>query len=223
MKNIIIIISFIIIIGGLWFFFDKRSDVARDVSGVEQKQEEVVVAKEEKTEEAPQKTDMETTKGQNPVAVLKTNMGDISIEIFMDTMPLTAGNFLKLAGQDFYDGVKFHRVISGFMIQGGDPNSKGENTASYGTGGPGYTIKDEFVPGNANERGTISMANAGPNTGGSQFFINLVPNTFLNGKHPVFGKVVKGMDVVDKIAAVKTNERDLPLAPVIIQDVEITK
>lgn len=221
-SSIIIVVSCITIIGGLWFFFDQRGGIAQDVSEVKEKQEEIaVVAEKEKIPQEPEKTNMEVAQGQNPVVVLTTNMGDITIEMFMDTMPLTAGNFLKLARQDFYDDVKFHRVISGFMIQGGDPNSKGENTATYGTGGPGYTIKDEFAAENANARGTISMANAGPNTGGSQFFINLVSNDSLNQKHPVFGKVIAGMDVVDKIAAVKTNERDLPVTPVIIKDVTI--
>jgi len=123
-------------------------------------------------------------------------------------MPITSGNFEALVNKGFYDGLTFHRVIDGFMIQGGDP--KGD-----GTGGPGYTIKDEFVN-NKNDRGTISMANAGPNTGGSQFFINLVNNNFLDTKHPAFGKVVEGMDVVDKIAKVKTDANDKPVTPVII-------
>ena len=103
---------------------------------------------------------------------LKTNMGDIDIKMYED-MPITAGNFVKLVKEGFYDGLTFHRVIADFMIQGGCPNGNG-------TGGPGYTIKDEFVKGHSNKRGTISMANAGPNTGGSQFFINLVDNGYLD-------------------------------------------
>ncbi|MBO7205339.1 MAG: peptidylprolyl isomerase [Candidatus Methanomethylophilaceae archaeon] len=103
---------------------------------------------------------------------LKTNMGDIDIKMY-DDMPITAGNFVKLVKEGFYDGLTFHRVIADFMIQGGCPNGTG-------TGGPGYTIKDEFVKGHSNKRGTISMANAGPNTGGSQFFINLVDNNYLD-------------------------------------------
>jgi peptidylprolyl isomerase len=128
---------------------------------------------------------------------LETNKGNITIALD-PAMPVTAGNFETLAQNGFYDGVIFHRVINGFMIQGGDP-------AGTGRGGPGYTIKDEFTANNRNDRGTISMANAGPNTGGSQFFINLVNNNFLDTKHPVFGKVVEGMDVVDTIAKVQTN------------------
>ena len=139
---------------------------------------------------------------------LETNYGDIIITLY-DDMPITAGNFKKLVEQEFYNGVIFHRVINGFMIQGGDPQGTG-------MGGPGYTIEDEFTHegGNKNNRGTLSMANAGPNTGGSQFFINLVNNTFLNTKHPVFGEVTQGMDIVDKIAKVRTDVQDKPLEEV---------
>ena len=138
--------------------------------------------------------------------LLETNMGNITIELRSD-MPITAGNFKKLVASGFYDGIIFHRVISGFMIQGGDPTGTG-------AGGPGYKIKDEFTSTNRNDRGTISMANAGPDTGGSQFFINLVDNNFLDGKHPAFGRVVAGMDVVDKIAVVPTDASDRPATEV---------
>jgi len=139
---------------------------------------------------------------------LETNLGTIAIALAPD-MPITAGNFETLVQKGYYNGVIFHRVISGFMIQGGDPTGTGR-------GGPGYAIKDEFSPGNKNDRGTISMANAGPNTGGSQFFINLIDNNFLDGKHPVFGKVVEGMDVVDKIGKTKTGHGDRPTKDVVI-------
>ena len=141
---------------------------------------------------------------------LETNHGKIIIQLYED-MPITAGNFEKLVGSGFYDGVIFHRIIDGFMIQGGDPTGTG-------MGGPGYVIKDEFthVGGNNNKRGTISMANSGPNSGGSQFFINLVNNNFLDSKHPAFGEVIEGMDVIDKIANVKTDGNDKPLEPVTI-------
>jgi peptidylprolyl isomerase len=140
--------------------------------------------------------------------LLKTNYGDITIALY-DDMPITAGNFKKLVEEGFYDGVIFHRVIPEFMIQGGDPQGTG-------MGGPGYNIKDEFTHkgGNNNKRGTISMANAGPNTGGSQFFINLVNNNFLDSKHPAFGEVVSGMDVVDKIGATQTDYNDRPIKEV---------
>ncbi|HJX49907.1 MAG TPA: peptidylprolyl isomerase [Candidatus Nanoarchaeia archaeon] len=137
--------------------------------------------------------------------LLETNMGDITIELYSD-MPITAGNFKKLVEQGFYDGIIFHRVINGFMIQGGDPTGTG-------SGGPGYKIKDEFTYSDLDEnnRGTISMANAGPNTGGSQFFINLVDNNYLDSKHPVFGEVIEGMDIVDSIAEVETDSQNRPI------------
>jgi peptidylprolyl isomerase len=152
--------------------------------------------------------------------LLQTTEGDIVIELYSD-MPITAGNFEKLVREGFYDEIIFHRVISNFMIQGGDPTGTG-------IGGPGYQIKDEFVKGNSNLRGTISMANSGPNTGGSQFFINLVDNTYLDwdkepltSKHPVFGKVIKGMDVVDKIGKVQTDSNARPLKEIKIIRAEI--
>jgi peptidylprolyl isomerase len=167
----------------------------------------------------------EITNTMNPIAVLETNLGTIEIELFKDVMPITAGNFEKLVSEGFYNGIKFHRVINGFMIQGGDPNTKTDNVLTYGTGGPGYAIADERIKGDllTNTRGTISMANSGPNSGGSQFFINLANNTNLDfdkeplsSAHPVFGRVVKGMDVVDAIANTPVNQRDLPLTDVVI-------
>ena len=154
---------------------------------------------------------------ENTKVKLETNQGDIVIELYSD-MPVTAGNFEKLVKEGFYDGIIFHRIIPNFMIQGGDPTGTG-------MGGPGYKIQDEFVPGHSNTRGTLSMANAGPNSGGSQFFINLVDNSFLDydkepaqSKHPVFGEVTEGMDIIDKIAAVETGAQDKPL-----EDVKIIK
>jgi peptidylprolyl isomerase len=145
--------------------------------------------------------------------LLKTSMGDITIQLY-DDMPKTAGNFRDLVEKGFYNGVIFHRVIDGFMIQGGDPTGKG-------SGGPGYTIDDEFAESNRNFRGTISMANAGPNTGGSQFFINLVDNNYLDKAHPVFGKVVEGMDVVEAMGKVKTGPGDRPVKEVKIESAKV--
>ena len=146
---------------------------------------------------------------------LETSKGNVSIELFEKEMPVTAGNFRKLVESGFYDGVIFHRIIPNFMIQGGDPTGTG-------MGGPGYTIKDEFTKSNRNDRGTISMANAGPNTGGSQFFINVVDNNYLDSKHPVFGKVVAGMEVVDAISKVQRNRSDKPLQDVVIRKASIS-
>tara|TARA_B100000745_G_scaffold251865_1_gene174029 strand:- start:941 stop:1666 length:726 start_codon:yes stop_codon:yes gene_type:complete len=176
--------------------------------------------------------DMATTNDMNPVAVFTTNKGVFEIELFADQMPITTGNFIKLAEEGFYDGIKFHRILDGFMIQGGDPNTKTDNTATYGQGGPGYTIQDEFVKAEnlSNVRGSISMANTGqPNSGGSQFFINTVDNLGLDfdndlqpmSKHPVFGKVTAGMDVVDTISAVAVQPGGLPVEPVVIESLTI--
>ena len=143
---------------------------------------------------------------------LETNKGDIDIELY-DEMPVTAGNFKSLVEKGTYDGVIFHRVIDGFMIQGGDPSGTGMGDPSI------PNIQDEFTNSklDKNYRGTISMANAGPNTGSSQFFINLEDNNFLDGKHPVFGRVVNKMDVVDVIAKVQTREQDKPVEDVVIK------
>ena len=176
--------------------------------------------------------EVDMSNGNNPVAVLETNMGTIEIELFDDSMPITAGNFAKLVDEGYYDGIKFHRVIDGFMIQGGDPITKTDEVLRYGTGGPGYSIPDEHIEGEllTNTRGTISMANSGPNSGGSQFFINLVDNVNLDfnkpplqSKHPVFGRVVEGMDVVDAIGSVETNPANLPLEDVVIEKATIRR
>jgi len=139
----------------------------------------------------------------------ETNHGDIVIELY-DDMPITTGNFIKLTEEGIYDGVIFHRIIDSFMVQGGDPTGTGFGDPSI------PNIQDEFTHegGNKNDRGTISMANSGPNTGSSQFFINLANNNFLDSKHPAFGKVIEGMDIVDKIAKVETDSADKPLEDV---------
>lgn len=155
---------------------------------------------------------METTK-----VTLTTTKGDIVLDLYTEQVPTTAGNFIKLAQDGFYDGVRFHRVIEGFMIQSGDPLSKDDSLqAQWGTGGPGYQFEDEFVEGLSNVPGTISMANAGPGTNGSQFFINTAANTFLDGKHSVFGAVVEGMDVVSAIETTETLPGDRPVEPITI-------
>jgi cyclophilin family peptidyl-prolyl cis-trans isomerase len=160
----------------------------------------------------------------NPTAVLETSLGNITVELFTDVMPITAGNFIELAKSGFYDGLHFHRVIKNFMLQFGCPHSKDPNSPRAGTGnGPKGTIQDEH-PANAklsNEPGTLSMANTGrPNSGSCQFFINTVHNAYLDwftpgpSKHPVFGKVISGMDVVKKIENTPTDPRDRPTSPV---------
>jgi peptidylprolyl isomerase len=155
-------------------------------------------------------------------ATLQTNKGDIMIDFFEKETPETVANFIKLAKAGFYDGVKFHRVIKGFMIQGGDPLTKDDTRMSaWGTGGPGYKFDDEITTTNSNHTGTISMANAGRNTNGSQFFINLGNNDFLNSKHTVFGHVTSGMEVVKSIEATPTAAGDRPLEHVVINSVVV--
>jgi cyclophilin family peptidyl-prolyl cis-trans isomerase len=155
-------------------------------------------------------------------ATLKTSKGDIVIKLLDQDAPNTVANFAKLAKEGFYDGTKFHRVIKDFMIQGGDPQTREDALMNrWGTGGPGYTFADEIHANNKNARGTVAMANAGPNTNGSQFFINTADNNFLDGKHTVFGTVVSGMETVESIEAADTNEMDRPLEPMAIQSVVI--
>jgi cyclophilin family peptidyl-prolyl cis-trans isomerase len=151
----------------------------------------------------------------NPTVRLKTTLGDMDLEIFQDKAPKTSKNFLDLVGKGFYTNLLFHRVIPGFMIQGGCP--KGD-----GTGGPGYQIPDEFHPELKHTGpGILSMANAGPNTGGSQFFITLAATKWLDGKHAIFGKVVGGQEIVEKIAGVARDRNDKPRTPIVIQSATV--
>jgi cyclophilin family peptidyl-prolyl cis-trans isomerase len=166
----------------------------------------------------------------NPTATFNTSLGDFVAEIYSDKMPATAANFIKLAKNGFYDGLHFHRVIDGFMVQFGCPHSKDAKSPRAGTGnGPDGTIPDEH-PADAklsNEPGTLSMANTGrPNSGSCQFFINTVHNAYLDwftpgpSKHPVFGKVTQGLDIVKKIEKTPTDDGDRPVKPV--QVIKIT-
>lgn len=156
-------------------------------------------------------------------AVLKTNLGNITVKFYGSESPKTVENFLKLAQTGFYDGVRFHRVMKDFMIQGGDPNSKDDDWSNDGIGGPGYKFEDEFN----NHKlvaGSLAMANAGPNTNGSQFFIVTAQETpWLDGKHTNFGYVVDGMDVVKKIEALPTNQNDHPTTDATIESIELVK
>jgi len=151
----------------------------------------------------------------NRNAIFETNKGNFKIELFEDKAPITTKNFIKLVNDGFYDGLIFHRVIQGFMIQGGCPEGSGR-------GGPGYTIKDEFHPDLKHEcAGILSMANAGPNTGGSQFFITVSPTPHLDNHHSVFGKVIEGMDVVMEISKAQKDRNDRPLSEIKINKVDI--
>lgn len=154
------------------------------------------------------------------IATIKTNMGDIEIELFPNLVPKTVKSFAGLALKGYYDGVTFHRVIKDFMIQGGDPTGTGSGGQSF----YGYNFEDEFVPSLRHDsKGVLSMANAGPGTNGSQFFITLVPTPWLDGRHSIFGKVIAGMEVVEAIGSVKTGAFDKPVKPVIMEKVTVEK
>jgi len=173
--------------------------------------------------EEPMDNNIITPPNADVVAVIQTNFGDIKLELFSSDAPETVENFIKLSEAGFYNGTKFHRVIKGFMIQGGDPLSKDNSLKDrWGTGGPGYTFSDEIHSNNRNAAGTIAMANAGPNTNGSQFFINIVDNNHLDSKHTVFGKVIAGIDVVGNIENTATEGPDRPIDDVIIENIKIT-
>jgi peptidyl-prolyl cis-trans isomerase A (cyclophilin A) len=151
----------------------------------------------------------------NRIANFETSMGDFKVELFEDRAPLTTGNFIELSAKGFYDGLTFHRVIEGFMIQGGCPTGNG-------TGGPGYQIDDEFHSELRHDGpGVLSMANAGPNTGGSQFFITLAETSWLDDRHAVFGRATGGLDVISSIGGVQTGANDRPTETVTINRVTI--
>ena len=149
------------------------------------------------------------------VAQFDTTLGQMLVRLHEEEAPNTVTNFIYLATKGFYDGLTFHRVIADFMVQGGCPRGDGR-------GGPGWQVADEFSEGLLHDaKGVLSMANAGPNTNGSQFFITLVPTPWLDGKHTVFGRVLGGLDVLDKIGAVKTGANDRPVSPVRIRNVKV--
>ena len=168
-------------------------------------------------DQAINKKEVENKKIMN--AIIHTNKGNITIE-FNPATPKTVENFVTLAQKGFYDGTKFHRVIKGFMSQGGDPLSKDDSKKeSWGTGGPGYKFDDEISANNKNELNTLAMANSGPNTNGSQFFINAAANNYLDTKHTIFAKITTGLDVAKAINSVETDSGDRPIEPVIIQSI----
>jgi len=151
----------------------------------------------------------------NKIAEFNTSRGNFKIELYGDKAPLTVGNFVKLVDKGFYNGLIFHRVIPNFMIQGGCPHGTGR-------GGPGYTIKDEFHPALKHDsKGILSMANAGPDTGGSQFFITVAPTPWLDKHHAIFGKVTEGYEVVEAISKVERDRMDKPLNDIKINSVTI--
>ena len=203
MKNIIIVIALIIVSAGLYAGWGNIKE------------------KEINSQDIIKKETKETM--TNPRILLKTNKGEIELELLADKTPNTAANFTKLASEGFYNGTKFHRVIKGFMIQGGDPLSKDDSKRQlWGTGGPGYKFNDELTGQEKYPEGTLAMANSGPNTNGSQFFIvTASPEAPLPPSYTVFGKVVRGMDLALQIENVKTGPTDQPLDDVVIQSATV--
>ncbi len=221
MKYQMLLAGVLIVIGGILISgMGKSSDTTKDQSDETLLYENQEIVTENIGEDAVQ--NISNNEQQTHMITLQTTMGNITIELFDEQTPKTAENFRTLAQKGFYDGTRFHRVIEGFMIQGGDPLSKEENMRPrWGTGGPGYQFEDEIKPENANVAGTISMANAGPNTNGSQFFINLGDNRYLDPKHTVFGRVVEGLDVVQAIGQKETGPSDQPIEDVVITAVSV--
>ncbi len=215
-KQIIFLISAIIIITAFYFFTNNQKVVAPNSN------EAIVDTNLITNNETGDVNKLKDNNKKIMQATLKTNKGEITIEFDTTNTPKTAENFIKLAKEGFYNGTKFHRVIKDFMIQGGDPLTKDNSKMDYwGTGGPGYKFADEITPNNKNMRGTISMANSGPNTNGSQFFINTKDNNFLDTKHTVFGKVISGMDTVEKIEAAQTVQNDRPKDEIVINSIDL--
>jgi cyclophilin family peptidyl-prolyl cis-trans isomerase len=212
-KTYIMFGGVVILLGAGYFFFLQDRGVEQEPSSFSASVQESV---DNNTVTPPTDKTMQAT--------IQTNYGEVVLEFFSDDAPKTVENFTKLAKEGFYDGTKFHRVISGFMIQGGDPFSKDNSLKDrWGTGGPGYAFEDEIHANNRNNTGTISMANAGPNTNGSQFFINVADNNFLDTKHTVFGRVKSGMDVVQTIENVATEGPDRPVEDAIIENITIAE
>lgn len=204
----------VLVVGTAVFFYHQQDEVeAEKVIGT-QTQDTITPTTQDTTTPIMQNTTAMTQ------ATLKTSKGDITLEFYSDIAPNAVDNFLRLAGENYYDGIIFHRVIEGFMIQGGDPTGTG-------TGGPGYTFADELVPESevaqrGYVRGTLAMANAGPDTNGSQFFI-MHQDQALPYNYTIFGRVTSGMEVVDAIAAIETDSEDKPLEDVVIENVELTE
>ena len=162
----------------------------------------------------------EESSGQE-VGIIETNKGTIELKFFEEKAPNHVANFQELAQKGFYDGTKFHRVIPGFMIQGGDPNSKGDDRSQHGTGGPGYSIDAEFND-IKHHRGILSMARAqDPNSAGSQFFIMVKDSFFLDGQYSAFGEVISGMEVADEIVDSQRDSRDNPIEPIVVNSIKI--
>jgi len=226
-NSIILSALFVVLIGGTGYWFSTREASTSpappgDAYQATSTPQVTVPNPASSTPTTTTKITKPTTNQKIMNATLHTSMGDITIEFSPTGTPNTVANFIKLAQSGFYDGTKFHRVIKGFMDQGGDPLTKDDaKEAQWGTGGPGYKFNDEITANNKNDAGTIAMANSGPNTAGSQFFINAVSNQFLNPNYTVFGRVTAGMDVVTAINNTPTDSSDRPLTPVVLKSITL--
>jgi len=206
---VIALFAFAILISGC------GKEEVKDKPKTEEKKVDTVKQQTEVKKDTTKKDDGDVKKDEKPsgnIVKFETTMGTFKAKLYTDKAPITTKNFIDLVNKGFYNGIIFHRIIDGFMIQGGDPTGTGR-------GGSGTKIKDEFGPGlKHDKKGILSMANAGPNTGESQFFITLAPQPHLDGKHAVFGEIIEGMNVVEKIGKVKTGQMDKP-----VEDVKMTK
>lgn len=223
-KYISITIVLLLVVFSGWLIRRNISQKTAEIDALQNTQEQEKISA-QNSDNDKNIINLEDKKVMN--ATLNTNEGNITIEFFKEQAPDTVANFIKLAQGNFYDGIKFHRVIKGFMIQGGDPLTRNDTkTAFWGTGGPGYKFADEIDPKSdlyakiGYKKGIVAMANSGPNTNGSQFFI-MNEDYPLPPLYTIFGKVISGQDVVDKIALVKTGENDRPIEPVIINSITL--
>jgi cyclophilin family peptidyl-prolyl cis-trans isomerase len=221
-KIIIWCIVILVASFGLWYFASRTKQASQTENYGTAPETETVNTNTPIEKEEPKPITNTNVDKKSMTATIQTSMGDITVEFFPNIAPNAVANFTKLAKEGFYNGIKFHRVIKDFMIQAGDPLSKDDSKmAMWGTGGPGYKFADEITPLSKNDLGTLAMANSGPNTNGSQFYINAKNNNFLDGKYVVFGKVTNGLDVVLAIDAVKTGAGDVPVIPVIIKGITL--
>lgn len=223
-KLVLNIILLAVILGAGWFVGEKIL-----LKRQNEMQEDILIANPTATSTeniTTSTTSTQNKKMENHIVTLKTSLGEIQIQTYDSDAPKTADNFIKLAQKGFYNNLIFHRVIKGFMIQGGDPFCGiSQDTGICGTGGPGYAFEDELNSNTASyqngyQKGVVAMANAGPNTNGSQFFIMLENNT-LPYNYTIFGKVIKGQDIIDTIGSIKTDQNDRPITPVIIQSTTV--
>ncbi len=219
-KKVIIILVVLFLSSILFIYFinksnkDNINDITSNTNNAQVNQKENI-----------KNMNLTNQKTGERIDVINTSQGEIELKLNGDRTPITVNNFIMLAENGFYNGTKFHRIIKDFMIQGGDPLSKDESKKNYwGTGGPDYRFVDEVFADDDMKEGDIAMANAGPNTNGSQFFIVTAEKTpWLNGKHTIFGKVTKGIDIIKKIENVKTDSSDKPLEDVVVKEIKVVK